>query len=472
MPKEFLGYHSEWNLGSPGGWVYQKMAQEIGKLAWERISRKSGISIELDFDHPILDPMPNFARLLLRAHQNNFGREQAFIALVAEKETLEKVGENIRMVDYLNSSSAQQIAAEAGIPEIKAVLIDPTKLALRDEKVYVGRDRVTVIFLDFNNNVIVKLRKKYNLDALLSAIKQGIVTNPRGMEPMGAKGVFEAATSEYRRMLSETTLQRTPWTRQFYPRPTTGPQGETIADLVQWAQDNWPDIILKPVHGYSGQGIIIGRKHPERKRAVQQALDSGDYIIQQFIPLQVWTEEFPWIDKENKRLFLKRWQTDFRCFITDVGLIGFVTRFGGIPTNVGSGGGVQSTAILDAPMPLEAAIKQINQTILDLGYQFIWELQQELDEKSIAIGSVYLLGPIMCTLRPRIITHAHIEQLKNYAQNLWRDALVLEKLWLAGKLTRYVQITEEEEAIARWAPWQGRPALIAADGLFGFAGSA
>ena len=105
---------------------------------------------------------------------------------------------------------------------------------------------------------------------------------------------------------------------------------------------------------------------------------------------------------------------------------------------------------------------------MSLGHDFIWGLQQELDKKSVEIGSVYLLGPIMCTLRPRIITRAHVDQLKEYAKNLWSDALKLERLWLDEKLTRYVQITDEEESIAKLAPWQGKPALIASDGLFGF----
>ena len=87
MSPQFLGYHSEWNLGSPGGWVYQRQAQEIGKLAWKRIRQRTKIDIELDFDHPILDPVPNFAQILLRAHQRNFAQEKPFIALVAEKET-------------------------------------------------------------------------------------------------------------------------------------------------------------------------------------------------------------------------------------------------------------------------------------------------------------------------------------------------------------------------------------------------
>lgn len=460
MKAEFLGYHSEWNLGSPGGWDYQRMAQEVGKIAWNRIREKTDILLELDFDDPILYPVINFAELLLRAHRKNFSEKKVFIAFAAEKETLAKVGENIRFVEYLNT-----------LPDVEAVLIDPSKLESRDGNIYVGRKRVTTVFTDFNNNVTIKLQKKYNLDGLLKAIEQGIVTNPRGMEPIGVKGVFEAITGEYRDKMSETTVARTPWTRQLYPRSTSGPSGEEIPDLVQWVRDNWECVILKPVHGHSGKGILIGYKERNKEKALKYALDKGDYIVQPLVPLEIWAEEFPWIDEEKKELFIKRWQTDFRCFITDAGLIGFVTRFGGIPTNVGSGGGIQSTAILRSGEDLKEAVDKVNTAILTLGYDFISSMKKELDEISVSMGNVYLLGPIMNTLRPRIITEIHVKQLKEYAENLWRDALTLEGLWLEGKIAKYVQITPEEEKIARLAPWQGRPALIASDGLFGFRGN-
>ena len=229
MPKEFVGYHSEWNMGSPGGWDYQRMAQEIGKYAWEKIQKKSGIAIELDFDDPILNPVPLFAKMLLRFHQQRFPDEKPFLALVAEQETLDKVGENIRFVEYLNS-----------LPDVRAILIDPTQLIAKSDGIYVDGQKITTIFLDFNNNVILKIQAHHNLDGLLAAIRQGIVTNPRGMEPIGAKGVFEAVTSEVlENVLSPTTIQRTPWTRQVYPRETTGPDGTHIPDLIQWIKDNW-----------------------------------------------------------------------------------------------------------------------------------------------------------------------------------------------------------------------------------------
>ncbi|MFC1599190.1 hypothetical protein ACFL2W_00200 [Candidatus Omnitrophota bacterium] len=457
MQKEFIGYHSEWNMGSPGGWDYQKMAQEIGRFAWAKIKERSGIDIRLDFDDPMLNPVPRFAQLLLRAHNKNYPGTQPHVVLVAEEETLDKVGENIRFVKFLNS-----------LDGVKATLTGPANLEVRNNEVYIKDNKVTVIFLDFNNNVLIKLKEKYNLNALTTAVKQGIVINPKGMEPIGAKGVFEAITSDYKDVLSTTTVNRTPWSRQFYPRATTGPNNEQIPDLPQWTKDNWLNIILKPVHGYSGKGIIIGHKEQDIETALQRALSAGNYIVQQLVPLDIWTEEFPWIDRKNKKVFLKGWQTDFRCFITDAGLIGFVTRFGGIPTNVGSGGGVQSTAILGSDITVKEAIARINDAILDLGFDFVDELQDQLDKKSVEMGNVYLLGPIMGTLRPRIITEDHIKQLNRYGENLWSDAIILERLWLEGNLSKFVQITKEEEEIARLAPWKGTTALMASDGLFGF----
>ena len=322
--------------------------------------------------------------------------------------------------------------------------------------------------MDFNNKVIVKLKEKYDLSALLYAIKRGMVVNPRGMEPVGSKGVFEAITLHYKDKLSESTFKRTPWTRLFYKRSTTGPNNEPIADLIEWAGKNWPNIILKPIHGYSGQGIIIGQKEKNIGEGIKKALDAGDYIIQQFIPPELWAEEFPWVNKETGEVHIKSFQTDFRCFITDKGLIGFVTRFGGIPTNVGCGGGVQSAAILRSEIPVKDAIKKINETIVGLDKDFLLSLQHKIDNMSVEIGNVYLLGPIMSTLRPRIIAPDHLKQLKSYCRNLWHDAVTLERLWCKGKLSGYVRISEEEAEIARMSPWGGRPAIMASDGLFNF----
>jgi hypothetical protein len=455
--KKVKGYHAEWNLGCPGGWEYQRMAQERGKLCWDRVKKISGIEIELSFDHPLLNPVPHFLNILLRAHETKFPGEKPFVLLVAEKETLDKVAENINVVEYLNRMEG-----------VKAALTCPEEVEKRgDDVTYRGR-KVTAVFLDINNDVLLRIGRKHNIESLLTAIRKGIVVNPRGMEPIGAKGIFEVVTGELRNLLSASTVNYTPWTRLFYRRKTTGPDGELIPDLVKWVRDHWREIILKPVHGYSGKGIFVGPQRESKEEDIQKTLEGEPYIVQAFIPKGLWAEEYPWLDVQRKTIILKPWQTDFRCYISDKGLIGFLARFGGIPTNVGAGGGGQSVAILKKGPSVREAVRRINEAISGLGYSTAMEIQQEVDRKGLELGHTYLKGPTPTTLRPRIITQNHLTFLQQYSANLWGDLLKLEKMWQEGRLDHVVQMGEGEAEIARMQPWRGSPALIASDGLFSF----
>ena len=65
----FSGYHSEWNLGSPGGWDYQRMTQEISKVVWRKINDAKPTGVNLDFDHPMLYPVVSFAEMLISVHR-------------------------------------------------------------------------------------------------------------------------------------------------------------------------------------------------------------------------------------------------------------------------------------------------------------------------------------------------------------------------------------------------------------------
>ena len=455
--QNFKGYHAEWNLGCPGGWEYQRMAQERGKLCWRRVKKISGIEIELDFEHPILNPVPLFIDMLLRAHRIKFLREKPFILLVAEEDTLDKVTENINLVASLNR-----------LKGVNAALTSPQKLEQKGDDIVYNGHKVTVIFLDVNNDVLLRIAKKHNIKPLLSAVKKGMVVNPRGMEPVGAKGIFEVVTGDLSPHLSPSTVKYTPWTRLFYPRKTTGPDGESINDLIEWVRDHWEAVLLKPVYGYSGKGIFVGPRSDTRDKDIQIALEGDPYIVQAFIPTGLWAEDYPWIDLENKRVTLKQWQTDFRCFVNDKGLIGFLARFGGIPTNVGAGGGGQSVAILKTDIPVGEAVRRINHAIIELGFSTVMEIQKEIDEKGLELKHTYLKGPTPTTLRPRIISPSQLAALRDYSANLWVDLLKLEKWWLEGQLNDVVQMGKGEEEIARMQFWGGSPALIASDGLFSF----
>jgi len=455
--KTVKGYHGEWNMGSPGGWEYQRIAQVLGKMAWDLIRQNVELGIEVDFEDPMINAVPGFARMLLHAHRNRHGNNPVHAVLLAEAETLDVVLENKNFVDYLNAKDG-----------ITASLAGPGHLSVKNGKVFCRGTEATVIFMDFNLDTLVKIGNDENIKPIEEAIRQGILVNPRGMEPLGAKGMFEILTDTERLPLSEDTRTHTPWTRQFYRRKTTDPKGESVEDIVDWTAENWLDVVLKPAHGYSGHGIFVGYKNKSKPKYIQIALDSGNYIVQKLVPLGLWSEQIVWPMAEEQSLSNKIWQTDFRCFITDEGLQGFLARFGGIPTNVGSGGGVQPLAILKSEISPDEAVDRINRALLNLGFEAYTQIQEEVNREAVDMGFTYLQGPIPVPLRPRLLTMDHIADLRRYAVHLWQDAVKLEQLWRQGHLEDVIHIGEAERALALKQPWGGSPALMVSDGLFSF----
>ena len=150
------------------------------------------------------------------------------------------------------------------------------------------------------------------------------------------------------------------------------------------------------------------------------------------------------------------------------GLVGFVGRYGGVPTNVGSGGGFQPLAVLCDDMNVRDAVDRINDTILNMNRADLLGVIDQQKQLALDCDFTYLLGPVKIALRPRVITTHQIEALKAYGRKLWADCLTLEELWLSGELDPMINIEEEELEVARMNPWHGSAAIIASDGLFGF----
>ena len=150
------------------------------------------------------------------------------------------------------------------------------------------------------------------------------------------------------------------------------------------------------------------------------------------------------------------------------GLVGFVGRFGGVPTNVGSGGGFQPLALLRSQITARDAVEQINDAILSMNSGDLGQIIEEQNKMATEMEFTYLLGAIKVALRPRVITADQIAALNAYGQKLWDDCLLLERMWRAGDLDEIVRIESEELDIARLQPWQGSAAIIASDGLFNF----
>jgi hypothetical protein len=455
--ENFLGYHSEWNLGSPGGWDYQRVTQVIGKEVWKRLNEIRKIRVDLDFDHPLLYPIDGFVEMLLEAHRAREGRNPGTIAVVAEEETLKDVTENINLAARLN-----------GVPGITGVLLAPHELEWKSGTVCHNGKPVSLIFLDFNTDVLLSLHRKQDLSPLLAAVRAGRVINPRGTEPINVKSTFELITGPFRERFHPETVRRTPWTRKFRPRKTEGKSGEAIEDLVEWTRHHWGGLVLKPERGYSGKGVRVGGVHENVEEAIGIALREGNYIVQEKIPLPLWGEDNPLVDREGGTAGLARFQTDFRCLFGPQRVFGFLVRFGGIPTNVGSGGGVQPLAILRSGMPVRDAVNRINEAILSIDFGDLLEVVEMQERMALDHRFTYLLGPIRMALRPRVMSPGHVDALRAYCAAVWSDCLTLESMWLSGEIDSFVNIEEEELAIARSQLWGGSHAVFASDGLFSF----
>ncbi len=459
--KTFTGYHSEWNLGSPGGWDYQRITQEIGKVIWERHFQRALPAIDLDFDHPLLYPVYGFMDMLKECHGAKRGSEDAVIAVVAEEETLDDVVENQNLAHHLDA-----------LEGISGILIAPYELELCNGRVCWKDQPISAIFMDFNTDVLLSLHRKYNLLPLLQAVREGRVINPRGTEPINAKSMFEVLTSQnLSARFHPDVIQRTPWTRQFYPRKTLGPGGEQIGDLVEWTRSNWEHLVLKPERGYSGKGVCVGGIHTDVDGIIQQALDGtqyGAYIVQKKVPFDIWSEHIPELDLKQKQLILANRQTDFRCLFGPKGLFGFLNRYGSIPTNVGSGGGVQPLAVLRSGIGIRHATEQINDAIMKMQFGDVYSAVEDQRTMAMERRFTYVLGPIKIAIRPRLITPEQIRELESYCAHIWSDCKTMEQMWLAGELEHIVTIEPEELDIIRSQPWRGTAAIFASDGLFGF----
>lgn len=453
--KDFLGYHSEWNLGSPGGWDYQRVTQIIGKAVWSKLNKIRPMNVKLDFDHPLLFPVNGFVQMLAEAHRAREGNNSGFIAVVAEEETLEDVTENKNLARQLDA-----------IDGLSSALMAPQELELDKGRVCYNGRPVSIIFMDFNTDILLALHRSHDLSPVLQAVRERRVINPRGTEPINVKSMFEVVTGPRHIKFHKETVKRTPWTRQFYSRRSQGPKGETIDDLIEWTRSNWDDLVLKPERGYSGKGVRVGIVNNDPDEAIDLALKEKNYIVQEKVPLALWAEEIPTM--KNGRVVLERCQTDFRCLMGQKGLFGFLGRYGGVPTNVGSGGGVQPLAVLSSDTNVRKTVEQINETVLSIEYDLLSEVDQMQKKMAIEHEFTYLLGPIKIALRPRVITAHQLISLENYCTKLWSDCLTLEKMWLSGELDEIVKIEEAELEIARMHPWGGDPAIIASDGLFSF----
>ncbi len=185
-----------------------------------------------------------------------------------ERELTQEFAETRAILDQSAASMAPgrpwQMVVDAlarrldAVDGITGILAAPHEFELKNGRVCHQGRPVSLIFMDFNNDVFLKLHRKHDLTPLYQAIRENRILNPRGTEPINVKSMFEVITGLQSKRFHPETVRRTPWTRRFFPRTTIGPKGETIGDLVEWTRENWSHLVLKPERGYSGIGVRVG----------------------------------------------------------------------------------------------------------------------------------------------------------------------------------------------------------------------
>ena len=192
------------------------------------------------------------------------------------------------------------------------------------------------------------LERRDAASALIRAARSDHTTvlNPLGTEPLGHKALFAAISdpkltghlsSSERRVVA----RHVPWTRLLTEQGTTSPQGKTI-DLLPWVIENRPRLVLKPTHGHSGQGVVLGWHTTPRQWEETVYAQPGRMVVQSRVHLHM--AYYPVI---GQGLTQQEFYEDTDPFLFEGGAGGTLTRLSASEiTNVTAGGGVTATLVL------------------------------------------------------------------------------------------------------------------------------
>lgn len=163
------------------------------------------------------------------------------------------------------------------------------RLEYRDDRIWLGDRPVDVVYRLFMVADLLKPDGQRLVEPLLRAAERGQVAvfSPLDADLFGSKGALALLSDEaYRELYTADELacldRILPWTRMVRAGPVTA--GGVRRDLAGYAEANRTELVLKPVAGHSGEGVVLGwQVDPATWRDhVAQAMD-GPYILQQRI---------------------------------------------------------------------------------------------------------------------------------------------------------------------------------------------
>jgi hypothetical protein len=230
-----------------------------------------------------------------------------------------------------------------------AVICTPQQLEFTDNRLSVNGFEIDIVYKRLLVNEYLPIIEEF--PALLDAYRAHAIcmVNSFRSKLIHKKALFAVLTDNKRSSLfSEVELEaigaHVPWTRIVRDERTE--HGGSEVDLLDFVIANNERLVLKPNDDYGGHGITIGwdADEPTWRKALEDALADGDYLVQERVPTA--RETFPALSEDGRIEFAEQ--------LVDLDPLLFNGKVGSAFTrlsftelaNVTSGGGMVPTYII------------------------------------------------------------------------------------------------------------------------------
>ncbi|MFN2579008.1 MAG: hypothetical protein ABR607_15125 [Pyrinomonadaceae bacterium] len=230
-----------------------------------------------------------------------------------------------------------------------SIIASPDELEFNDHRLRVRDFKIDIVYKRLLVNEYLPITAEQ--PALLDAYRAGAIcmVNSFRSKIIHKKALFAVLTDERYRSLFNSEEQQliashVPWTRSVR-QGTTEYFGQPV-DLINFIGEHRDRLVLKPNDDYGGHGIYIGWNTDETgwDDALQNALENGDYLVQERVPTA--RESFPAITEDGAIQFAEQLvDLDPLLFNGKVGSA-FTRLSSNELANVSAGGGMVPTFVI------------------------------------------------------------------------------------------------------------------------------
>jgi hypothetical protein len=272
-----------------------------------------------------------FLAEFVRAHSLSYVDTLAEVAntIMAECGISPGDGSLIAAVDWPPDAETYSALLHTSAAELKKLGLELVPchlghLSLHDRRVWLGDRPVDVIYRIFLIGDLLHPDGPALIDPVLRAAERGEVQifTPMDSHLYGSKGALALLSDEVNRHLCTpaelASLDRLlPWTRMARPGPVTV-DGERV-DLLEYAEGNREDLVLKPTARHGGLGVQAGwlTEAGEWSRQVRGSMDQGFVLQRRVRPVP---EPFPGDSG------LESWVLNWGAYLCGTGYGGVLVR--------------------------------------------------------------------------------------------------------------------------------------------------